>query len=229
MVHHRRVRIAGVRGQSAPPEYERLCGNHPKAFGGLRVEVEASEPTELALGADESYSLRLDAAGGVLSAATEWGALRGIETFTQLVQRSYADAATESTADLLLCGLPMSVDDSPTYAWRGLLVDTSRHHLPLATSMLPLIDAMSAMKLNVLHWHLTDSQSFPYGSEAVPELPRHGAYHPSLTYSLGEMRAVVAYAHARGIRVVYDALPTCRNRPHMWKGLHRRPRGLART
>ena len=61
---------------------------------------------------------------------------------------------------------------------------------------------MAWAKLNVLHWHLVDDQSFPYASEALPRLADRGAFSRAHTYSLGDARAVVAYARARGIRVV---------------------------
>ena len=207
---HSRLRVAGLREHGLPPEHERLCGTADTAattpFGGLRVEVSAPAATALQLGVDESYALHLDTTGSVLTAATEWGALRGIETFTQLVQQARTSTwtssghATSNPAAAVLCGLPLAINDAPAYAWRGMLVDSSRHFLPLIEHVLPLIDAMASTKLNVLHWHITDAQSFPFGSEAVPELPQHGAYAPGLTYTLGEMRAVVAYAHARGVR-----------------------------
>ena len=62
--------------------------------------------------------------------------------------------------------------------------------------------ACAALKLNVLHWHLTDSQSFSFGSMAHPELPAFGAFAPAAVYSRAEMAAVVSAARARGIRVV---------------------------
>ena len=65
-----------------------------------------------------------------------------------------------------------------------------------------MLDAMAAIKLNVLHWHLTDAHSFPFGSASQPQLPQRGALHPSLVYSPDQMRAVVAAAWQRGIRVV---------------------------
>ena len=190
---HLRVRAPGVREQSTPPERQ-ACAARPAAnFTSLSVEVAATTPTPLELGVDESYTLELAAAGGggVLRAATEWGALHGIETFTSLAQWD-----GEQT---VLCHLPLSIADSPEYRWRGLLVDTARHFLPVSSALLPLLDGMAALKLNVLHWHLCDAHSFPLGSHALPELPGRGAYHPSLVYSPAEMRAVVAAAHARGI------------------------------
>ena len=115
------------------------------------------QATALQYGVDESYTLELDFGGGVLRAATEWGALRGLESFAQLVQWN--------GADYRLCGLPLVLNDSPEWQWRGMLLDTSRHFLPLKTALLPMLDAMEALKLNVLYLHLTDAHSFPYGSE----------------------------------------------------------------
>lgn len=194
---HLRAKAPGVREHGTPPERRHCAAGTPLAnFTRLVVEVESAEPTDLQLGVDESYSLELAAAGGggVLRAATEWGALHGLETFSSLAQWDGAHT--------VLCQLPLQVKDAPEYPWRGLLVDTARHFLPVADALLPLLDGMAALKLNVLHWHLCDAHSFPFGSAALPELPARGAFHPSLVYSAPEMRAVVAAARERGIRVV---------------------------
>ena len=193
-----RVRVPDVRTSHLPRE-QRHCdsggttGMLP-AFGGLQVDILANTPTDLQLGADESYELTLDPQGGVLRAPTEWGALRGLETFAQLVHWSGVENR--------LCNLPVKISDVPQYSWRGLLLDSSRHFLPLQSGMLPILEGMEALKLNVLHWHLTDGVSFPYGSEALPQLPARGAFHPSLVYSIADMRLVVREAWLRGIRVV---------------------------
>ena len=79
-----------------------------EVLGGLRIEVGASEPTPLQLGVDESYHLELTLTDGTLTAPTEWGAIRGIETFTQLVQW---DGARHQ-----LCALPLSITDAPAPA-----------------------------------------------------------------------------------------------------------------
>jgi hypothetical protein len=158
---HLRARAVGLRSTSAPRE-RRYCAADTASlstFKRLDVEVRASEPTELVLGVDESYELTLHEQGGVLIAPTEWGALRGIETFSQLVQWTGAEHR--------LCGLPLRVSDGPRYAWRGLLLDTARHYLPLP-SLLAMLNGMESLKLNVFHWHLTDGSSFSLGSEAPP-------------------------------------------------------------
>lgn len=66
-----------------------------------------------------------------------------------------------------------------------------------------MLDAMAALKLNTLHWHIVDAPSFPFGSEALPNLPAMGSFHPSATYSLDDGRALVEAARLRGIRVAH--------------------------
>jgi hypothetical protein len=149
--------------------------NSGRALAVLTSRARSS--VEQRLGVDESYTLELSAdGGGVLRAASEWGALHGLETFASLAQWD--------GAHLLLCGLPLAVHDRPTFAWRGLLLDTSRHHLPLRTTLLRMIDAMSAMRLNVLHWHLVNAPRLtPHGTPPPhpwdPTLRR--CPHPRLT------------------------------------------------
>ena len=187
-----RVRApGGLRDDARPPE---LCDadESPETFRQLRIVVQNSTETPLQLGVDESYSLQLDASGGTLTAASEWGALRGLETFAQLVQWD-GDR-------YVLCGLPLTLADAPQYAWRGLLLDTARHFLPVET-LLSMLDGMAALKLNTLHWHLTDSHAFPLRLDAAPRLA-DGALHPTLVYTPADLRAVVEAARLRGIRVV---------------------------
>lgn len=64
------------------------------------------------------------------------------------------------------------ISDKPVYRHRGLLIDTARNYLPIE-AIKKQIDAMAACKMNVLHWHATDSQSFPLYLPRVPELSRY--------------------------------------------------------
>lgn len=91
--------------------------------------------------------------------------------------------------------------DEPKLPHRGLLLDTSRHYLPLSDILLTL-DAMSYNKLNVLHWHIVDDNSFPYQSTKYPDLSAKGAYHHSMIYTPNDVQKVVDYARLRGIRVM---------------------------
>merc|ERR1719387_1458996 len=65
-----------------------------------------------------------------------------------------------------------------------------------------MIDAMAMAKLNTLHWHLTDDESFAPAAPSHPELPHLGAFSPGERYTPSDLRRVVEHARARGVRVV---------------------------
>ena len=145
------------------------------------------------IGLDESYELRVDVSGtATLAAETLSGAVAGFETLAQLV---YYDGT-----NYVLPNLPISIRDHPRFAWRGLLLDSARHFVPV-TDVQRTLDGMAALKLNVLHWHLTDSQAFTLQLSRLPALARMGALHPRLTYSRQDVQSIVAYARDRGASV----------------------------
>ena len=102
---------------------------------------------------DESYEIAADAAGATITAPTQWGALAALETFSQLL---YARGDGQHS----LPAAPIKVRDSPRFGYRGLMIDTSRSYLTV-TAIKQGLDAMAYCKLNVLHWHMVDDQSFP--------------------------------------------------------------------
>ena len=158
---------------------------------------------ELQHGVDESYSIhvpeldRVDNLGlsAVLSAETVWGALRGLETFSQLVVRR-----SKGNSKLFV---PHSVDivDEPLFPHRGLLLDTSRNFYPV-DAILRTVRAMAHNKMNVFHWHITDSHSFPLRLSKEPELADLGAYGFRETYSREDVAMVVEFGRVRGVRVI---------------------------
>lgn len=142
-----------------------------------------------ALDSDERYTLTIDRSGAKIAANTRFGAQRGIETLLQLLQNS-----AEQTQ------LPwVTIEDAPRFPWRGLLLDSARHFIPVE-DIKRQIDGMAAAKLNVLHWHLTDDQGWRFASTRYPKLTQLAS--DGLYYSEAQMREVVRYAAARGIRVV---------------------------
>ncbi|XP_066249333.1 beta-hexosaminidase subunit alpha-like isoform X2 [Euwallacea similis] len=143
---------------------------------------------------DESYRLWLLPNRKELQAASIWGILRGLETFSHLVYKSDNGQSLRLNATM--------IKDFPRYKHRGLLIDTSRHFIPLDKIFLTL-DAMSYNKMNVLHWHIVDDQSFPYVSTKFPELSDKGAYNRyTKVYFPEDIRDVIEYARLRGIRVL---------------------------
>jgi hexosaminidase len=138
---------------------------------------------------DEAYTLVVGPGNATLAASTVWGALRGLETFYQLVVMT-------SPPYLVHTG---TVSDRPRFAWRGLMLDTARHFFPVSF-IKQTLDGMAANKLSVFHWHLTDAESFPVVLPSAPELADHGAYDlTEASYSLEDLRAVVAHARLRGV------------------------------
>jgi hexosaminidase len=153
----------------------------------------------LQFGVDESYTLYVpaDASSPIsLSSPTQFGALAGLETLAQLL------AWDPPTRTYSISVVPLSVADSPAFGWRGLLVDTSRHFQPVA-SLRAVVDSMAMAKLNVLHWHIVDAQSWPVESPAWPLLWA-GAFSPLERYTTDDVSAVVEYARLRGVRTVFE-------------------------
>jgi len=142
-----------------------------------------------ALGEDESYRLEIAGSGARLSAPTTLGVMRGLQTFLQLVTTTSEGFAAPA----------ITIEDSPRFPWRGLMIDVSRHFIPLDVLKRNL-DGMAAVKLNVFHWHLSDNQGFRVESKTFPKLQEMGS--DGLYYTQSEVRELIAYARERGIRVV---------------------------
>ena len=138
---------------------------------------------------DESYTLEVNERQATLRAPTVVGALRGLETFLQLLDGDREGFYVPA----------VSIDDRPRFRWRGLLIDISRHFEPMDVLKRNL-DAMAAVKLNVFHWHLTEDQGFRIESKKFPKLHQMGS--DGNFYTQEQAREVIAYAAARGIRVV---------------------------
>jgi len=141
------------------------------------------------LHADESYDLETNSKQATIKAATPVGILRGLATFMQLVGLDAQGFAVPG----------VTIHDQPRFPWRGLMIDVSRRWIP-ADVIKRNLDAMSAVKLNVFHWHLTDDQGFRIESRKFPKLQQMGS--DGNYYTQQEVREIVEYARERGIRVV---------------------------
>ena len=131
------------------------------------------------VGDDESYSMEISAGNGpLLTAATVWGALRGLETFTQLLITD----TTDTTPYLFIPASTVIISDAPRWTHRGLMIDTGRAFLPLNT-IFAALDAMSYVKLNVLHWHISDDESFPMDSATFPRITKGAFQAPSRSHT----------------------------------------------
>jgi hexosaminidase len=147
-----------------------------------------SEPVQN-LGEDESYVLDVSSTGAKLTAPNPLGVMRGLQTFLQLVEVTPDGYAAPA----------VHIEDSPRFPWRGLSIDVSRHFITMPV-LRRNVDAMAAVKMNVLHLHLSDDQGFRLESKEFPKLQELGS--DGMYYSQTEMRELIAYAADRGIRVV---------------------------
>ena len=159
------------------------------AVGDAPLAIYCDRPGALGLGEDESYQLTISGGKCTLRAPTDLGALRGLETLLQLL---------DADADGYFFPA-FTIADAPRFPWRGLLIDVARHFEPVAVIKRNL-DGMAMVKLNVLHWHLSDDQGFRVESRAYPKLHQLGS--DGLYYTQEEIRDVIRYADQRGIRVV---------------------------
>jgi hexosaminidase len=147
-----------------------------------------SEPAQ-DLGEDESYVLDVGSASAKLTAPNPLGVMHGLETFLQLVQ---------VTPDGYVAPA-IHIEDTPRFPWRGLSIDVSRHFISMEV-LRRNVDGMAAVKMNVLHLHLSDDQGFRVESREFPKLQELGSN--GMYYRQSEMRELIAYASDRGIRIV---------------------------
>jgi len=170
-------------------EFSRDLSNDAAANVQLLIETQSTGNAIPKLGNDESYNLEITEKQAKINAPTTVGAMRGLETFLQLLESDKGGFYFPA----------VSISDKPRFAWRGLMIDSARHFQPMEVLKRNL-DAMAAVKLNVLHWHLTEDQGFRVESKKFPELHEMGS--DGLFYTQNEVREIIKYAADRGIRVV---------------------------
>jgi len=160
---------------------------------------------------DETYRLTITPAQIRIEGASPSGVACGIQSLRQLLSGQRNRLA-------LPC---LVIEDTPAMGWRGLMLDSSRHFHDVAT-IRRFIDLAALHKFNLFHWHLTDDQGWRLPVEGYPRLTeiaawrdktlighecdkenrtfipaRHGGF-----YSHEEIRAIVAYAAARGVHIL---------------------------
>lgn len=171
---------------------ERLAAVAGPAKGGAPYILHltaGSDPAYLSVSEKEHYTLTTTATGARLDADGPAGVIHGLATVLQLVEQTPQGAVIGR----------VHIDDAPRFAWRGLLLDVSRHFASVETVERQL-DAMELVKLNVLHWHLSDGTGFRVESRLFPKLQTVGSH--GQFYTQAQIRTVLAYAADRGIRVV---------------------------
>lgn len=159
---------------------------------------------------NESYSIDIaqtlsgNGESAILNATTVYGATRGLMSFSQLVQFNLTSATYTVFGTHIV--------DKPRFEFRGLLVDTSRNFISVKELQL-MCDSMEQYKMNIMHLHLTDIQSWPIEIDGYPLLTQWLSYNNQKfntpanatynhIYSLDAMDRLVQYCMDRAVRVV---------------------------
>lgn len=147
---------------------------------------------------DESYSLTLTKNGeAVIKAKSSTGVLHALETFSQLFFKHSAGHYWYTPH------APVTIEDAPKYPHRGILMDVARNWFEIE-HIKRTIDAMAWNKMNRLHLHITDSQSWPLEIPALPKLAEEGAYRKGLSYTPQDLADIYEYGVHRGVQVIME-------------------------
>ena len=166
----------------------------------LMVELSITNPDDrITITTDESYSLEIvssiDQTTASITGATFFGVRHGLETLSQLIIYDELNGALQIVNSFSV------KNDTPAFPYRGLSLDTSRSYFSVE-DIKRTIDTLSGSKLNTLHWHITDSQSFPMVIESLPDMHYYGALSPKKVYNRADIQDIVEYGRVRGVRVL---------------------------
>ena len=167
---------------------------------------------------DEGYILNITSKEIQISANTKAGIFYGIQSLLQYV------IAVNNQTPIQLPNL--SISDKPNVAWRGMILDVSRHFFNV-NMIKETLDLMAFYKLNVFHWHLTDNEGWRIEIKKYPKLTSVGAWRNEIPgsvfykkdstyskkldgkpykyggfYTQNQVKEIVAYAKARNITVL---------------------------
>lgn len=165
----------------------------------LQVEYESCENYPHAE-MDEKYWIEVTEKTIKISAASNWGIIHGFTTLNQLVWSDNDPLQSKSSIPPRYENLNLtSITDYPFLKYRGVMIDSARHFLPIKIIKRQL-EIMSINKFNVLHWHLTDDESFPYRSETFPQLLN--PWRDDAVYTKAELIDLIDFAANLGIRII---------------------------
>jgi hexosaminidase len=217
-----RVRYSGGAGAPEAANYfvEQAKANPELGLGGATEGSATSKgvffeitPNDQSL-SDEGYTLKVTEDGAHVAARTPAGLFYGAVTLWQLLTVFPAQSGVAQIR-------AMEIQDSPRFAWRGLMLDSARHYQS-PEYVKRFIDWMAQHKLNVLHWHLTDDQAWRLEIKKYPRLASVGGWRvpegqaarkdidpatgkPRLhggIYTQEQARDIVKYAASRHVKVV---------------------------
>jgi len=165
----------------------------------------------------EGYTLTINEKGISINASAPAGLFYGWQTLAQLMPSGIYKKNGASNVQLQY----VQILDKPRFAWRGLMLDVSRHFFTKA-EVKKYIDDMVRYKYNVLHFHLTDDQGWRIEIKSMPKLTEVGAWRPERKgkwantkapsldepksyggfYTHEDIKELVAYAKSKFVEIV---------------------------
>ena len=163
-------------------------------LSNINIQIASSDDT-LSLNTNQDYKLIINSSQITIQSTSVYGTVYAFITLSQLIRYS------NDMKMNIIPNSPWNINDYPAIKYRGLMIDTGRNYLSVPLIKRTLL-AMAYNKMNVLHWHMIDAQSFPFYSKSHPELSKYGSYGPDKIYSPQNITDIVAYAKNLGIRII---------------------------
>ncbi|KAJ9088799.1 Glucosamine-6-phosphate isomerase (Glucosamine-6-phosphate deaminase) (GNPDA) (GlcN6P deaminase) [Entomophthora muscae] len=167
-------------------------GEYKDILKAVDIKVE-SDDARLNETTDESYSLVLNHLQAIIEAKSIYGARHAMETLYQMVQYQHNNR--------LISKWPITIHDKPKFKHRGLLLDTSHNYFPVK-DILRTIKTMTRNKMNVFHWHIVDSPSWPFQSKKYPLLSQNVTVFIDQIYTFKDIETIVDFATTHSVRVI---------------------------
>ena len=180
------------------------------------IEFDLTADTTLG---SEGYRLSITTQGAKITAATPAGIFYGTQTLLQLLP---AQIKSPTRVEGVAWKVPaIEIQDKPRFAWRGMMLDVSRHWFT-KEEVMRFIDEMAEYKMNRFHWHLTDDQGWRIQIDALPRLTEVGAWRAPRVgdwwgrdpqkpgekatyggfYTKADIAAVIEYARRRYVTIM---------------------------
>ncbi|GAA1728442.1 beta-N-acetylhexosaminidase [Streptomyces yatensis] len=169
---------------------------------GIRLRLTPKAAAVSKLGA-EGYRLEVTGRGITVTARASAGLFHGVQTLRQLLPASIERTHRQTGPWRIAAG---TITDEPRYAWRGAMLDVSRHFFGV-DQVKRYIDQLALYKINMLHLHLSDDQGWRIAIDSWPRLATHGGSTqvgggPGGYYTKDDYREIVSYAASRELTVV---------------------------
>ncbi len=155
---------------------------------------------------DEGYQLQVTAKGVNIKAKTGKGAFYGMQTFLQLLPAEVESAnVVKGVKWVAQC---CNIDDYPRFGYRGFHLDPCRHFITVE-NVKKQLDLMASLKVNTMHFHLTEDQGWRIEIKKYPKLTSigsirkegDGSYYGGF-YTQEQIKDIVSYAAKRYITVI---------------------------